>query len=220
MHSSLNTGRFLLTMAAPFNSSLSSGLEAVRSSDLNLAYTDIDADGGMRGLSDSSVALELNSSGLYRGSTLILELENGKMNAPVYRPTTVVSSGTTALSLTSAMSGTLAIVSTNAAGGDTVVITLPATPAVGDNFEVYSDTSAASILMVKTAATGDNQGFIHYVSTGDFRTTAAIRNASSGTAHFRFTAASSGSLWLVGTLSAVDNSTNVYGQAAAGTTTT
>jgi hypothetical protein len=217
MHASANTGRFFLGIDAAMNTSESEGGGMPDSSNLSRALCDIDADGGFRVLEGTSIKMEINSSGVYQGSTQVIELSDGLMTAPMYRETSAVSSATTAVTATSGGCGTLWLVSTNT---DTVFITLPATPAVGDNYEVYSNTSAASIVNVKTAATGDNQGFFVYKSTGAFHTTASVTHGTSGMIHWRFTAISSGSDWIVASLSGCDATTTIYGLPIDGSTST
>ena len=216
VHASANTGSFFQCM----NYSSYYDDQTPSSVITDLVLFDIDAAGGARGLSGSTVIMELNSSGLYMGSTLVLELEDGILDAPRYRETAVISSGTTALTLTSADSGKLVVVSRNVSGAssNTVFITLPGTPAVGDNYEVFANTTAADLVNVKTAVTGNAQGFLIYDSTGDFLSTASVTCGTSGPMHFRFTAISSGSLWVVASLSAFHNSSNWTGLTKAGST--
>jgi len=217
MHSTANTGRFLMGMDHAMDTSAT---HLVSSNLTDLVVCDIDADGGFRAVSGTTILMELDSSGLYVGSTQIMELENGKLVSGGYRETTVISSGTTAVAITSADSGKLYMISTNAAGGDTVMVTLTSTPRVGDNFEIYMDSSAASQVKVKTGAGGDSQGFFVFQSSNDFLSTASVNCGTSGTFHWRFTALTSGSLWAVAGLSYYDGTTTIYGAPIAGTTTT
>src|SRR3972149_9852123 len=67
VHTSANTGGFLMGM--DFRADKASSLLT------DLALWDIDVDGGFRVLSGTTVLFELNSSGLYDGSTLIIDSE-------------------------------------------------------------------------------------------------------------------------------------------------
>jgi len=211
MHSAANTGRFLLGLDYK---------EDLESSLITDAVFDIDAEGGFRTLSGSTIRMELNSTGLFMGSTKIIDQDAGKYVGPMRRRVTTVAGATTAINATSADgAGELYIVSTQRSTA-MLYLNLPATPAVGDNYEIYHESTAAGNIVIKTLATGDTQGFHTYISSAVFVTTAGIACQTSGPMHFRFTALTSGSLWAVATYGVFYNSSNEHGQAVAGSTTT
>lgn len=220
MHeNSSNTGSFLLFLNSISGSTAS---DWWASGDAGFAVSEVDSEGRMRTyLAGSTVPrLELNSSGLYMGSTKILELENGLYDGPMYRETTVISTATTHVALTSAQSGMLILgKGITTAYGDYCTFDLPATPARGDNYEFIWFTSAAGCLSVQTTITGDTQGFFCHVSSNDNISTAALKNETSGPVHFRVTALTSASLWAVAHFGTENSSNTVMGQMVSGTTT-
>src|SRR3990167_10898011 len=94
VHTSLNAGGFLMGM--DFRADKASSLLT------DLALWDIDVDGGFRALSGTTVVMELNSSGLYAGATLLIGTGGG-VSAQT------VSLATTANTLASSNSGKLHI---------------------------------------------------------------------------------------------------------------
>lgn len=209
MHSSVgNTGRILL--GVDYKSDRNSSLLT------DLAVFDIDEEGGFRSVSGTTVKMELNTSGLYAGTTQVVNTD-GVIQTGVRGLVTTVAAATTGLAVSSAASGTLYVISTQ---NSTMQITLPATPMVGSYFDFFGDTTNAGDYTFMTAATGDDQGFVFYVSTGVFASTAGVTYATTGIMYFRFTALTSGSLWAVASLWYSDETTNIYGSPAAGSTST
>lgn len=212
MHSSLNTGPFMLGMDYE-------ATDPVDSSRQGLALWDIDADGHFRALSGTTVAFRIGADGLYAGGNSSLLIDAAKGYRINTQRVTTVAPATTGVAVTSADSGML-YVQITAAGATTCQYTLTATPAVGDFYDFFFLSSAASDMTVKTAATGDAQGFKHYKSTAAFLTTAAIGGATSGVAYFRCTALTSGSLWLVENLYQTYTTATWYGKIVAASTST
>jgi hypothetical protein len=212
MHSADNTGRFLMFMdySTYYDDQTPSSVIT------DLVVADIDADGGFRSVSGTSVKMEMNSTGLYGGSTLIIGT-SGKLQTERRIPVTTVASGTTGVTVTSADSGTLYLLSS---ANSTCHIRLTSTPFPGMYIDVFQNSTAAGDVTILTGATGDSQGFVFYVSTGDFQSTAGITNATSGVMFFRVTALTSGSLWSACSLLYSDETTNIYGAVANASTST
>lgn len=209
MHSADNTGRFLMGMDYQLD----------KESSISMAVCDIDAEGGFRGVSGTTVKMEMNTSGLFVGSSGSINQDTGKYAGQMTRKVTTVAAATTNITATSgAGSGALYYF---LQGRSTICfITLPATPAVGDNYEVISNSTVATEIVVMTAATGAAQGFYLYKSTGVFATTAGCGCGTSGLMHFRFTALTSGSMWAVANLGGGDNTTTVMSNPVTASTTT
>jgi len=210
MHSSVAaTGRFL--MGLDYIADRGSGTLT------DLAVFDIDEEGGFRSVSGTTMKAELDSTGLFFGTTQVMDA-GGKLLTGVQRLVTTVAVDTTGVTPTSAESGTLYVQS--AGTNTTCRYYLPATPPVGCYFDVFCATTAAGDITVMSLAAGDAQGFMFYQSTGDFLTTAGATCATSGNMYHRYTALTSGSLWLVSALWYSDNSSAIDGMPVAASTTT
>jgi hypothetical protein len=210
MHSTANTGRLML--GTDYKDIESDHRSSVLT---DLAVWDVDADGGFRAVSGTTVKMELTPAGLYTGTSKFFDSDKG-YSVNTQRVTTVAAA-TTGLAVTSADSGTLYVISSN---NTTMQISLTATPGVGNFFDFFNQSSAAGDITVMTEASGDNQGFLFYQSTGDFLSTAGITNETSGIMYFRVIALTSGSLWAVQNLWYGDYTTTIYGGIGAASTTT
>jgi hypothetical protein len=150
---------------------------------VNLAVFDIDAEGGFRGVSGSTVKMELNSSGLFCGGDKNIFDASGNHAFSKQQRVSISSDGTTANILLSSNAGKLHIVST---GFTSLVISLP-TSATGQGitagmyWDIYAHTTVAAQVDISIigAATG---GYIdaHVATTGLIKTTGAVANLSSG----------------------------------------
>ncbi len=180
MHSTANTGRLLMGIDYKEPDNL---LTSVLT---DLAVFDIDADGGFRSVSGTTVAMELNSSGLYSGTTQIVSAA-GAWNISKQTTVSISSIGTTANILLGANSGKLHVVSTQI--GSSVVVSLPTSAASGIDagmyWDIFCNTSAASV--VDIASIGANTGsasseriLMHIGTTGTVETSGAITHDSSG----------------------------------------
>ena len=215
MHSSLNTGRFLMGMDCAFNST---GIHEFESSNLtNLAVFDIDATGHFRAVSGTTVKMKIGAAGLFAGGDSSLLIDPAKGYRVNTQRVTTVATATTGVAISSVDSGTLYLVTSD---NSTCQFTLPATPAVGDFYDFFCNTTDGGDQTIMTAATGNAQGFIFYQSTGDFLSTAGITNVTSGPMYIRVVALTIGSLWAVQNLWQHYNSTTLLGQIAAASTST
>ena len=160
MHSSPNTGRLLMGLDyKELNADPSSLLT-------DLATFDIDAEGGLRMLSGTTVLMELNSSGLFDGSTQIL---NTAGDIIIRQPVVAMTTGAN-YSPTTAQSGTLFTAGTN--NGTSQLVILPDAPTAGVWFDFYVSSQAETGEFV-IATTGSDPtakislpGFTSAVSTG------------------------------------------------------
>ena len=152
----------------------------------DLAVFDIDADGGFRAISGTTVLMELNSSGLYYGSNKVIDTSGG-IAAASWLTVDVSSDGTTAYSLVSSNAGKMHMVSTGTYSS--IVVRLPTSAATGIGagmyWDIFSNTTAASVVDVVSigANTGDatsNRIFTHHGSTNVIATSGAISHDSSG----------------------------------------
>jgi hypothetical protein len=160
VHTSDNTGGFLAF----------SDFRADRASSVltNLLVADVDEDGGFRAVSGTTVLMELNSSGLYGGSALIV----GPSGETVPQ---VVTINTTASTLVSSNSGKLHLLSTQAATSNFIYLPTSGNARVGDTWEIFSNTTAVGLwnLSILGANTG-GEIHVHNGSTNAIATTGAI----------------------------------------------
>ena len=170
-HSTANAGLFMVGRNSVSSQFWGPGSSA--QGGLTFALT---AAGGYSVRSGTTVIFELNSSGLYAGTTRLIEPGGG-------RPPQVVTINTTATTLASSNSGKIHVLSTQAATSN--FIYLPAAPNVraGDYWELVSNTTAISLWNLSVNGTS-GQLFVHQASTGVVVTTGAID-----------TTASSGAMW-------------------------
>ncbi len=176
MHSTANTGRFLL--GTDYKSS--KGFSSVIT---DHAVFDIAEDGAFQCVSGTSVGIRLNTSGLFNSTDERIMGSSGEQGAGMQQVVTFSSDGTTAQYLTAANSGKLHIVSTNS--GSSIVISLPTTAiggdiAVGMYWDVFMNTSDADVLSI--ASIGVDKGVInaHHGSSDVLHTTISIANGTSG----------------------------------------
>jgi hypothetical protein len=181
MHSTANTGRLLMGL----DQSASSNAENPLISSLltDKAVFDIDADGGFRSISGTTVLVELNSSGLFVGSEVVVGPSGGVARRPHTDSVSFSSDGSTAQTLLSSNAGKTHIVAeTSGAGYSSVVVSLPtsATASQGQWWDVFcSDTTAASVIDI--AAIGANHSILaHHGSTNAVGTSVAITHGTSG----------------------------------------
>ena len=177
MHSTANTGRFVLGIdyKAP-GPSFSSLLT-------DLAVFDIDADGGFRAVSGTTIKMELNSSGLWCGAKNIINTSGGTAFARK-QIVAISSDGTSAYTLLSTNAGKMHMVSTGTYSS--IVISLPTSAAglgikPGMYWDIYSNTTAANVIDISIIG-ADTAGYIltHHGSTDVIKTTGAISHDTSG----------------------------------------
>jgi len=213
IHSTANAGRFLLLMdyknvdADPFSSIIT-----------DLAVADIDADGGFRSVSGTTVVMELNSSGLYAGSTLVVN-SSGELLAR--QQVTTLSGGTTVHTLTAAQAGQIIEISTQAASSVFVHLPSSGNCYTGMTLEVIHNSTAAGIIHFMT--TGANAGGeIHAQidSTNTVISTGAVSNVTTGPMWWKFMCISTvGPIWaLENKMTQSNNSTVQLHTIAAATT--
>jgi hypothetical protein len=139
----------------------------------DLVVWDIDADGGFRAVSGSTVLMELNSSGLYSGSTLLV-------GAGGAQPLQTVTVNTTLTNLASSNSGKLHILSTQAATSNFIMLPTSDSVNAGDRWEIIGDTTAVGLWNLSIS--GLNTGGILHVHSGttdSINTTGAIDTTAS-----------------------------------------
>ena len=160
-HSTANTG---LLMAG--RNSVSSQFWGPGSSAQGGLVFAITAAGGFSVRSGTTVIFELNSSGLYSGTTRLLE-PGGAFHDQV------VTIATTASTLVSSNAGKVHVLSTDAATSN--FIYLPTAPNVraGDSWEIVSNTTAVGLWNLVVNGTS-GQIFVHRGTTGTLITTGAI----------------------------------------------
>jgi hypothetical protein len=206
MHSSLNTGRYLMCM--DYSSYFD---DQTPSSDLtDLVVFDIDADGGFRCVSGTTVLAEMNSSGLYGGTTQIISASGKLQTERKQLSSVVVTSATTGIDVTTSDSGKLYYLTTALTGATTCQIRLPATPFLGMYIDVYARTTAVGDITVVSTVAG--AGFKFLASSAAFVTTKAVSCATTGPWYARFTCVdSTNGYWSAQALYYEDRSSNVYG---------
>lgn len=214
MHSTANTGRFLM------------GLDYkdidgdLRSSVLTDPMPfDIDADGGLGlGVSGTTIAAIINSSGLYGGTTKLIG-SSGKLLTERVQQVTTVAAATTGVAVTTAQSGMLFVFSTQAT---TYQVRLPASPFTGMYIDVYTEsTDAAHLSVVCTAATHGFIGQLNQATSFAYVTTKAVSFGSTGVNYARFLCVSSAAgQWAVLPLLVTNETTNVYGDLTSAAATT
>ncbi|MHA2066519.1 MAG: hypothetical protein ACXABY_19275 [Candidatus Thorarchaeota archaeon] len=216
MHSSLNAGRLLMGMDHGASSNREEPNPALSSLLTDKAVFDIDADGGFRAVSGTTVIMELNSSGLYIGDSKLISTNSGIIGEKQYSNAIDISSdGTSAYTLLSSNAGKLHIVAeTSAAGYSSVVVSLPSSAATGIDVGMWWDimcpnTSAAAV--VDLALIGaDHSIHCHHGSTGAVATSVAITHGSSGPLYWRVMCVTTGSTmgFVVSNMLGTNGSTN------------
>ena len=204
-HSAANTGRFFTFRD---NTPLGSTLAGVD-------VAALDADGGFLALSGSTIAMEMNTSGIYGTDGRQIIDAAGKLGQ------VALVGATTQHTIVSSNAGKLHIISTQAE--TSVFIHLPSSGncAAGEVYEFLANTTASDPFHFMT--TGANAGgeiWIHVDSTNLILTTGAITHASSGPLWLRFMCVSTvGPIWACENVMATPtNSTNQLFQIDAGTT--
>ena len=213
MHSSANTGRLMMGLDYK-------DIDSEERSSLltDLAVFDIDTDGGLRGVSGTTVAWEINPAGLYGGSTQIVDA-GGKLQTERLQQVTTVAAATTGIDVSSLESGMLYWFSTQAT---TYQVRCGGSPFTGQYFDVFCESSdPAHLSIVCTAAT---HGFLfqaNLATSGTFATTKAVSFGTSGVNYARFTCVSSATgQWSVSALQLADETTNTYGGLTTASATT
>src|SRR3990172_11861728 len=164
VHTSANTGGFL--MGIDYRADKASSVLT------DLALWDIDVDGGFRVLSGTSVLFELNSSGLYQGSTQLIDLNGVFLGGQKQQTVTI---NTTASTLVSSNSGKMHVLSTQAATSNFIYLPTSGVARVGDTWDIISETTAVSLWNL--AILGLNTGgriYVHTGSTNVIDTTIAV----------------------------------------------
>ena len=177
----------------------------------------IDEDGGVQALSGSTVKMELNSSGLFQGTTQIISQEGAFVKNIV-----ALSGATTKHVILAANAGKVHSISTAAA--TSVFVHLPSSGdlTAGEEYEFISNTTAADLFhfMILGANTaGEIQG--HLDTTNVVATTGAVTHLTSGALWLKFKVISTvGPIWAMQNLMAVGSvdTTNSYFTMGAGTT--
>jgi len=172
VHTSANAGGFLMGM--DYRADKASSLLT------DLALWDIDVDGGFRVLSGTSVLFELNSSGLYSGSTQLIDVNGVFLGGQKQQTVTL---NTTASTLVSSNSGKLHVLSTQAATSNFIYLPIAANVRAGDWWEIVSNTTAVSLWNLSVNGTS-GEIFVHTGSTNVVVTTGAVD-----------TTASTGAMW-------------------------
>ena len=214
MHSSANTGR--LVMGLDYKDIDSEERSSVLTDPLPF---DIDADGGLRGApSGTTIEWEMNSSGLFGGTTKLIDA-GGKLQTERIQQVTTVAAVTTGIDVSSLESGMLYFFSTQAT---TYQVRCGGSPFTGQYFDVFCDSSdPAHLSIVCTAAT---HGFLfeaNLATSGTFATTKAVSFGTSGVNYARFTCVSSATgQWSVSALQISDQTTNTYGGLTTASATT
>ena len=211
VHTSANTGGFLMGM--DFRADKASSLLT------DLALWDIDVDGGFRVLSGTSVLFELNSSGLYQGSTQLIDVNGVFLGGQKQQTVTI---NTTASTLVSSNSGKIHVLSTQAATSNFIYLPTSGNARVGDTWEIISNTTAASLWNLSIL--GANTGgliYIHTGSTGAVNTTGAIDSTgSSGLLWWKVVCLTTTPEFVVTNMMIQSSlaTTNAYGSVGTGTT--
>jgi hypothetical protein len=156
----------------------------------DLAVFDIDADGGFRALSGTTVIMELNSSGLWAGDKNIINTSGGTAFAKK-QIVTISSDGTSVYTLLSTNAGKMHMVSSMGSIGTSVIITLP-TSATGQGikpgmyWDIYSNTTAADVIDIVSVGAQSGAGvsseriLAHHGTTDALATSGAISHNTSG----------------------------------------
>src|SRR3990172_4060152 len=156
---------------------MASGADKASSLLTDLALWDIDVDGGFRVLSGTSVLFELNSSGLYQGSTQLIDLNGAFLGGSKQQTVTI---NTTASTLVSSNSGKMHILSTQAATSNFIYLPTSVNARAGDTWDIISETTAVGLwnLSILGANTGGTI-LVHVGSTNSIATTGAIDSTAS-----------------------------------------
>ena len=158
----------------------------------DLALWDIDVDGGFRSLSGTTVNFELNSSGLLRGSTAVIN-SSGELVSRFFQRTVTAATTGANYSVTTAMNGHIINVGDNNATSQLVL--LPANPPAGFWFEVTASTQTG-VDGVSIHSTADSSAVIILPGLTSVASTIQAIQPGSVRAHaVRMTAVSSVVWW-------------------------
>ena len=182
MHSTANTGRLLMGIDYKVEGDLMTSVLT------DLAVFDIDADGGFRAISGTTIKMELNSSGLFAGTNKVIDTSGG-LSFTAQATVDISSDGTTAITLLAANAGKLHMVSTGTYSS--IVISLPTSAtglgiAPGMYWDIFSNTTAASVVDIASigantaAAASSERILVHNGSTNSVETSGAITHDTSG----------------------------------------
>ena len=171
-HSTANTGLFMVG-----RNSVSSQFFGPGSSAQGGLVFAITAAGGFSVRSGTTVVFELNSSGLYSGTTLLVSPGGAVVSQ-------IITVNTTATTLASSNSGKVHVLSTQAATSNFIYLPIATNVRAGDYWDIVSNTTAVSLWNIVVNGTS-GQIFAHSGSTGSVVTTGAFD-----------TTASTGAMWL------------------------
>ena len=155
--SSNNAGRFMLgtdqRLTTGFGFSTEYVIPQYSSLLTNLAVFDIDADGGYRAVSGTTVLIELNSSGIFGRDTLANEwrIDSSGRAQGVFRTVTTVTTGAN-FTIPSTASGTYYYVS-GVSAGTAMFLILPGDAALGTYYDFWftSQTALGDVGITSTA---------------------------------------------------------------------
>lgn len=186
MHSTANTGRLLMGIDYKPEGDESSLLQ-------DLAVFDVDAAGGYRAVSGTTIKMEFNSSGIFGGGVKAMDTSGGLYNT---RPVVEMTTGAS-YSPTTAQSGTLFTAGTN--DGTSQRVLLPKNPTAGVWYDFYVSTQdAVGDFAINTTANSSAKitmpGMTSAVSTAD-----SITPLTSVAHHFVRLIAMSSVLWMAHT---------------------
>ena len=186
MHSTANTGRLL--MGIDYKDIESNARSSLLT---DLAVFDIDAEGGYRVVSGTTVTMEFNTSGIYAGTERILDTSGGLLNR---RPVVEMTTGAD-YSPSTAQSGTLFIAGCNL--GTSQRILLPKNPTAGVWFDFFVSTQDdAGEFSLNTTA--DSSAELHMPGvTSAVSTASALQPLTTLGAHYARVTAISSIIWNV-----------------------
>jgi len=217
-HSSANEGNFLV-----LRNFVAGNFTTNPIVDTTIVTNDLvrfDGLGGIQTVVADAIKMELNSSGLYAGTTQIVSTL-GSVFGRIAGQRLINTVATTGTTLVAADSGSLTIISS---GQTTCLVRLPASAiSVGDYFEVLQNSTAAADVNVYVPGTTGPLMYGHMNSTNSIVTTlAAVTHESSGIFWFGFTVISTTLPEYVFTNLMAKNgvTTGAFYQADVGTTST
>jgi len=147
MHGTANTGRLFLGIDYQPDNVNSSLLK-------DLAVCDIDAEGGFRTVSGTTVKFELNTSGLFFGSYPVIDTSGSMFATP--QPSVAITTGA-AYTVLAANAGALHIIGCSA--DTSQEIKLPKNPVAGTWFDFYMTTQDA-VTDVAISCTANSSAYI------------------------------------------------------------
>lgn len=213
-HSTANAGLFLVGRNSVSSQFFGPGSSA--QGGLRFAIT---AAGGYSVRSGTTVVFQLDSSGLYQGTTRIINAEGQFSGGSV---ASIITINTTASTLASSNSGKMHVLSTQAATSNFIYLPTSGVARVGDTWDLISETTAVSLwnLSILGANTGGTI-FAHVGSTNSVATTGALdTTASTGAMWWRVVCLSTTPTYAVSNMLTPSGlpTTNAYFSFGAGTT--